>query len=113
MVILLTFLASLLSCAGQLCQKHAATLPPSPSCGKLGHRLHWMGISFLPMGIAMLLWLWILQQVPVGIAYSMFSLNFVLITLSTRWLWREPASLQNDFGLILMITGLIFMGVNL
>ncbi|MGP4123436.1 MAG: 4-amino-4-deoxy-L-arabinose-phosphoundecaprenol flippase subunit ArnE [Sodalis sp. (in: enterobacteria)] len=111
MMYLLIFIVSLLSCASQLCQKYAASAPRSASCFR--YRVTWLAISLLPLGLAMLMWLWILQQVPVGIAYPMFSLNFVLVTLAARWIWREPVSLRHSVGLLLIVVGVIIMGVNL
>ena len=65
--------ASLLSCAGQLCQKQATR--PSKS-GRRGHHiLGWLGLALLSLGCSMLLWLSVLQSIPVSIAYPMLSLN--------------------------------------
>ncbi|OZI14954.1 4-amino-4-deoxy-L-arabinose-phospho-UDP flippase [Sodalis-like symbiont of Philaenus spumarius] len=111
MMYLLILLVSLLSCAGQLCQKHAAGA--SSGAGELRHRVRWLAISLLLLGCAMLVWLWILQRVSVGIAYPMFSLNFVLVTLAARWLWRETVSLRQGCGLLLIVAGMMCMGVNL
>ncbi|MGL9723216.1 4-amino-4-deoxy-L-arabinose-phosphoundecaprenol flippase subunit ArnE [Sodalis sp. (in: enterobacteria)] len=111
MIYLLIFLVSLLSCAGQLCQKHAASAVPGAV--RLRHRVRWLATSLLLLGVAMLVWLWVLQRVPVGIAYPMFSLNFVLMTLAARWLWREPLEWRHGIGLLLIVAGVMVMGVNL
>ncbi|MFH4827780.1 4-amino-4-deoxy-L-arabinose-phosphoundecaprenol flippase subunit ArnE, partial [Klebsiella pneumoniae] len=67
--------ASLLSCAGQLCQKQATR--PSRRGRRSRHILFWLGMALLCLGCGMLLWLSVLQSIPVSIAYPMLSLNFV------------------------------------
>ena len=75
-------LASLLSCAGQLCQKQA-TRPAK--AGRRGvHIALWLGLALLALGSGMLVWLVVLQRLPVGIAYPMLSLNFVWVTLAAK-----------------------------
>jgi undecaprenyl phosphate-alpha-L-ara4N flippase subunit ArnE len=73
-------LASLLSCAGQLCQKQATR--PSKSRRRGRHILGWLGLALLALGGGMLLWLSVLQSIPVSVAYPMLSLNFVWVTLA-------------------------------
>lgn len=101
---LLILLASLLSCGGQLCQKQATN--------KLGrrHLAGWLGLSVLLLGCAMLIWLWVLQRIPVSVAYPMLSLNFIFITLAARFMWRESVSLRHWLGVMLIIVGIIIMG---
>ncbi|ADP11895.1 Putative inner membrane protein [Erwinia sp. Ejp617] len=105
MNILLIVLASLLSCAGQLCQKQATHQ-------RSGRRvlLMWLALSILLLGLAMLLWLRVLQTVPVGVVYPMLSLNFIFVTLAAHWLWRESFSLRHALGVILIVAGVAVMG---
>ncbi|MFU9136307.1 4-amino-4-deoxy-L-arabinose-phosphoundecaprenol flippase subunit ArnE [Erwinia tasmaniensis] len=108
MNILFIAFASLLSCAGQLCQKQAA------QHGLLKGRWHllfWLGLSAILLGCAMLVWLMVLQKVPVGVAYPMLSLNFIFIVLAARWLWKEPVTLRHWLGIMLIVAGVMVMGV--
>lgn len=73
-------LASLLSVGGQLCQKQATR--PLTAGGRRRHLMLWLGLALICMGAAMVLWLLVLQTLPVGIAYPMLSLNFVWVTLA-------------------------------
>ncbi|WP_168384989.1 4-amino-4-deoxy-L-arabinose-phosphoundecaprenol flippase subunit ArnE [Erwinia amylovora] len=102
---LLIILASLLSCAGQLCQKQATHQ-------RSGRRvmLIWLAIGIFLLGLAMLLWLRVLQTVPVGVAYPMLSLNFIFVTLAARWLWRESFSLRQAIGVLMIVAGVAIMG---
>lgn len=100
---------NILTCAGQLAQKQAASGEPA----KGSHRRHvgiWLGISLLCLGSAMLLWLAVLQRVPVGVAYPMLSLNFILVTLAARWIWHETISPRQWLGIGLIVLGVIFVG---
>lgn len=102
---LLIVLVSLLSCGGQLCQKQA-TVRDSRR-----HLLVWLAASILLLGIALLVWLRVLQTVPVGVAYPMLSLNFIFVTLAARWLWQEAISWRHGLGIVLIVTGVAVMGI--
>lgn len=102
---LMIILASLFSCAGQLCQKQAAQ-----GEGRR-HLLIWLGLSVVMLGLGMLVWLWVLQNVEVSIAYPMLSLNFIFITLAAHWIWKERISLHHWLGLVLIMSGIVMLGV--
>ncbi|MNC19537.1 putative 4-amino-4-deoxy-L-arabinose-phosphoundecaprenol flippase subunit ArnE [compost metagenome] len=101
---LLIVLASILSCGGQLCQKQATWRP-----GRR-HLLCWLALSVLLLGCAMLLWLLVLQRIPVSVAYPMLSLNFIFITFAARFIWHEPVSLRHWLGVVLIIAGISILG---
>jgi undecaprenyl phosphate-alpha-L-ara4N flippase subunit ArnE len=106
-MLLLIILVSLLSCSAQLCQKqaiHAASRQV---------RLSWIGVSVLLLGVAMLLWLLVLQRVPVSQAYPMLSLNFIFVALAGRILWRERLTLRQIAGTLLVVTGVALMASQL
>lgn len=107
MSLLLILLASLLSCSGQLCQKQAAQ--HGLLKGK-SHLLFWLGLSVLLLGLAMAVWLVVLQTVPVGVAYPMLSLNFIFVVLAARWWWKEPVSGRHWLGIALIVVGVAVMG---
>lgn len=100
---------NILTCAGQLAQKQAASGEPKSGSRKR-HVLVWLGLSLLCLGSAMLLWLSVLQRVPVGVAYPMLSLNFILVTLAARWLWRETITTRQWLGIALIVLGVICVG---
>jgi len=103
MNLLLIVLASLLSCGGQLCQKQATL----QNCrrGLYG----WLAVSIILLGIALLVWLRVLQTVPVGVAYPMLSLNFIFVALAGRLLWRERLTPRQITGTLLVVTGVALM----
>lgn len=106
-MLLLIVLVSLLSCSAQLCQKQAT----HAASGRI--RLSWIGVSVLLLGIAMLLWLLVLQRVPVSQAYPMLSLNFIFVALAGRILWRERLTLRQIAGTLLVVTGVALMASQL
>ncbi|BBQ81821.1 MULTISPECIES: 4-amino-4-deoxy-L-arabinose-phosphoundecaprenol flippase subunit ArnE [Enterobacteriaceae] len=101
-------LASLLSCGGQLCQKQATRPAPQGQRGR--HLLIWLGLALAMLGLGMLLWLLVLQQIPVSVAYPMLSLNFVWVTLAARAIWHEPVSRRHWAGVTLIIVGIMLLG---
>ena len=104
-------LASLLSCAGQLCQKQATR--PAKAGRRGAHIMLWLGLAGLALGSGMLVWLVVLQRLPVGVAYPMLSLNFVWVTLAAKIVWHEPVTLRHWLGVGLIIVGVILLGGSL
>ncbi|WP_440865606.1 4-amino-4-deoxy-L-arabinose-phosphoundecaprenol flippase subunit ArnE [Symbiopectobacterium purcellii] len=98
-------LVSMLSCMGQISQKQAAdAVHPA-------HAARWLCVALLLLALALLLWLVVLQQLPVGIAYPMLSLNLVWITLAARWIWQEPMGWRHILGILFIILGVVLLGV--
>ncbi|PKH26268.1 4-amino-4-deoxy-L-arabinose-phospho-UDP flippase [Enterobacterales bacterium CwR94] len=102
MNVLLIILVCLLTCSGQLCQKHA--MRPQATT-----KWRWLLLSLALLGMAMLLWLRVLQQVPVSVAYPMLSFNVILVMAAARWLWNERISLRHWSGAALLLLGVIVM----
>lgn len=104
-------LASLLSCAGQLCQKQATR--PAKAGRRSAHIMLWLGLALLALGCGILVWLAVLQQLPVGIAYPMLSLNFVWVTLAAKAIWHEKVAPHHWLGVGFIIIGIILLGGSL
>ncbi|GBU11542.1 undecaprenyl phosphate-alpha-L-ara4N exporter [Enterobacterales bacterium] len=105
---LLVLVVSVLTCAGQLCQKQAAQVGK----GDVARVLRWLALAVGLLGFAMLLWLRVLQQLPLSIAYPMLSLNFVLITLSARWIFKEHVDRRHWVGVGFIMLGIALMSIN-
>ncbi|MFS9772062.1 4-amino-4-deoxy-L-arabinose-phosphoundecaprenol flippase subunit ArnE [Enterobacter chuandaensis] len=101
-------LASLLSCVGQLCQKQATR--PAKAGRRGAHIALWLGLAVLALGCGMLVWLVVLQRLPVGVAYPMLSLNFVWVTLAAKVIWREHVAVHHWLGVGFIIMGIIVLG---
>ncbi|TPG62652.1 4-amino-4-deoxy-L-arabinose-phosphoundecaprenol flippase subunit ArnE [Ewingella americana] len=105
---LLVLVVSMLTCAGQLCQKQASQVEK----GNVTRVLRWLAVAICLLGFAMLLWLHVLQQLPLSIAYPMLSLNFVLITLSARWIFKEQVDRRHWIGVGFIMLGIALMSIN-
>lgn len=105
---LLVLVVSIVTCAGQLCQKQAAQIGP----GNVGRVLRWLVLAVGLLGFAMLLWLRVLQQLPLSIAYPMLSINFVLITLSARWIFKEHVDRRHWIGVGFIMLGIALMSIS-
>lgn len=101
--VMLLLLTSLLSSAGQLCQKQAAL-------ARKGKCLFWLSLAAVLLGVSMMLWLVVLQRVPVSVAYPMLSLNFVWVTLAAHFIWRETVTARHWLGIVLIILGIGVLG---
>lgn len=102
--LLLVLLTSLLSCAGQMCQKQAARQ------AKRASLTGWLLVSLAFLGCGMATWLLVLQRLPVSLAYPMLSINFILVALAARLFWREKMSRLQWLGTLLIVAGVAVIG---
>lgn len=111
---LLLFIVSLLTCCGQLSQKTAVerwkTLPEAL---RLRQTTLWLLLSAVLLGIAMLVWLRVLQLLPLSVAYPAISLNFVLVTICGQYVFNEPTNKRHWAGIVCIIFGISLMGYSL
>ncbi|WP_226505796.1 4-amino-4-deoxy-L-arabinose-phosphoundecaprenol flippase subunit ArnE [Pseudomonas sp. MWU16-30317] len=113
MIFVLLLVACLLTCLGQIAQKHAveswrgAHAKPG-LLGKLSSG--WLWLALASLGFGLLLWLLVLQHLEVSIAYPMLSLNFVLITLAARFLFKENIDRRHWLGVGLIMLGVLCLG---
>ncbi|MCU0070538.1 4-amino-4-deoxy-L-arabinose-phosphoundecaprenol flippase subunit ArnE [Pseudomonas koreensis] len=111
MSLLLLLAACLLTCLGQVAQKYAVESwrgVDSTWAEKL--RSPWLWLALFALGAGLLVWLLVLQRLPVGIAYPMLSLNFVVITLIARFVFREAVDGRHWFGVALVLGGVALLG---
>ena len=111
MDILLLLLVSLLTSAGQMLQKQAVISwqrAPHGHWQKLASP--WLLGSIAALGCGMLLWIYLLQRLPLSMAYPMLSLNLVLVLLGSRLFFREPVSSRNWLGAAAIIVGALLLG---
>jgi undecaprenyl phosphate-alpha-L-ara4N flippase subunit ArnE len=70
----------------------------------------WLWLALASLGFGLLLWLLVLQHLEVSIAYPMLSLNFVLITLAARFLFKEHIDRRHWLGVGLIMLGVLCLG---
>lgn len=107
-------LVSLLVCGGQLCQKQAVEDWRGREVSLLARVFSvWLISAVGLMGLGMAFWLVALQKLPVALAYPMLSLNFVWITLASRFFYREHSDWLHWLGIACIIAGIVCLGPRL
>ncbi|PHM72440.1 4-amino-4-deoxy-L-arabinose-phosphoundecaprenol flippase subunit ArnE [Xenorhabdus kozodoii] len=111
--IILLILVSLLTCAGQLCQKQAVICwqkkdPPH----KVVSMAMWLFSAIFLLGIGMIFWLRLLQFLPLSMAYPMLSINFVIVTLIGQFLYQEKVGLRHWMGVFAIMFGILLMSLS-
>ena len=70
-------------------------------------RVFWpLGIGVLVYASVTLVWVWVLQHVPISRAYPFMALTFVIVPAGGRWFFAETLGLPYALGI-----GLICLGV--
>ncbi|CNI28809.1 4-amino-4-deoxy-L-arabinose-phosphoundecaprenol flippase subunit ArnE [Yersinia pekkanenii] len=110
---LLLIMVSLLTCAGQLCQKQAAQCWALPRQERLAPALRWLAIAVILLGLGMLLWLRLLQHLPLSVAYPILSFNFVLVTLAAQYFYGEKTTSRHWLGIAAIMFGILLMSWHL
>jgi undecaprenyl phosphate-alpha-L-ara4N flippase subunit ArnE len=110
---LLVIVVSLLTCSGQLCQKQAVHCwQLLPTEVRLKKTLHWLALAVLLLAIGIVVWLKVLQLLPISLAYPLLSLNLVLVTLAASWLFDEPTTVRHWYGVVSIMVGILLMSVH-
>lgn len=100
---------SLLLALGQMLFKVAASmLPPlSTLAGIMALSVNpWFYLALALYGSATLLWILILQDVPLSLAYPFVALGFVIIPLASFLIFKEPLNIYYGLGVACIIGGL-------
>lgn len=69
----------------------------------------WFWLSLFLYGAATLLWIHILQSVPLSLAYPFVALGFILVPLAAYFLYKELIDLRIILGSAVIIGGLLIM----
>ncbi len=71
----------------------------------------WFWSAAMLYGISTLLWINILQGVPLSLAYPFVALAFVIVPLGAWAFFGEPLSLRYFLGVFLLCSGILVMYV--
>ncbi|EID3251839.1 4-amino-4-deoxy-L-arabinose-phosphoundecaprenol flippase subunit ArnE [Shigella flexneri] len=120
MIWLTLVFASLLSVAGQLCQKQATCFVAINKRRK--HIVLWLGLALACLGLAMMLWLlgyllsvfcWYktLHKLALSKAYALLSMSYVLVWIASMVLpgWEGTFSLKALLGVACIMSGLMLI----
>lgn len=77
-------------------------IPPT-----LGSHLLWFTVAGLLISVG--LWLWVLPRARLAVVYPMLSFSYVAMLFLAHILEREPISLVNIAGVMLIVGGVILL----
>ncbi len=107
-ILQLMLFSVLLSCGQMLFKVVASALPAFNSVSWfLTLAVNpWFYLAVLLYGAATLLWISILQHVPLSLAYPFVALGFVIVPLASWVLFKEPLNISYALGVVFIIIGL-------
>ena len=69
-------------------------------------------VGLVCFAIGMLIWLYVLSQLDLSVAFPFLGLNYVLIMLGSRILFQEPITVSKLIGTGLVVAGVVLLGKN-
>ena len=67
----------------------------------------WLWAALALYGVMTLLWIWLLRQAPLHLAYPFMALSFDLVPLLAWLVLGEPAGWQTLAGALLIVAGVV------
>ncbi len=103
----LAFFILLLSAGQVLFKLSAQTTPALDSLAALRSLAlnPWLWAALLVYALGTVVWILILQRLPLSLAYPFVSAVFVIVPLAGAWLFHEPLNLRYLAGLALIMVG--------
>lgn len=68
----------------------------------------WFWLAVVFYGTATMIWLAVLRSAPLGQAYTLFALSFILVPLCAMVWFHEPLGWRHVVGAILIVAGIAF-----
>jgi drug/metabolite transporter (DMT)-like permease len=106
---------SFLLASGQILFKYSAQSAPEfndiPALVSI-LRIPSMWAAIILYGFATLLWVYLLQQIPLSKAYPFVALGFILVPLAGQFLFGEIVPRIYWLGVFLILIGIFFTGLN-
>ena len=70
----------------------------------------WLYLALCVYGIAKIFWLYLLQRIPLNLAYPFSALAMVIVPILAMFLFGERISVSYWIGLVLILSGIIIIG---
>ena len=102
----------LMMSGGQVLFKLAAMRGPALSDLGSAFAMLTSGVTLAALalyGLATLLWIHLLQELPLSLAYPFVAAAFVIVPIAAFWLFREPISLRYLIGSGFIVVGIIII----
>jgi len=109
--LLSALLISSLGCttSAQIFQKKAAQLTVADGLSARTFLSPYTLASFILLGSGMVFWLGVLMYLDVSIAYPILALNYVLVLIASRVVFRETIPRHRWIGSFTIMTGIIVL----
>ncbi len=110
---ILVVLSVTMTTLGQIFQKLGATrIKDEMSAGKsvvaAAANIHiFLGIGAL--GLGAFLWLMVLSRIELSLAYPMMSLGYVLVTIASKYFFKEKIPMHRYIGIATIILGIVLI----
>lgn len=105
----LTLLCVSMIAVGQVLFKLAATHASAAAGKPLLEQ--WVSVPMIVAlaiyGVATILWVWVLQHVPLGIAYPVFAMAFFIVPVLAYFFLGESLSIRHFVGGLLIMAGIV------
>ena len=70
----------------------------------------WLYLALCVYGIATIFWLYLLQRIPLSLAYPFTALAMVIVPILAMYLFGERVNFSYWIGLVLILAGIIVIG---
>ena len=70
----------------------------------------WLYLALCVYGIAIVFWLYLLQRIPLNLAYPFSALAMLIVPILAMYLFGERISASYWIGLVLILAGIIIIG---
>lgn len=90
---------------GQMLFKHTAAMLSTAANGIWAWFNPYLFAALALYGGAALAWVYVLRQVPLNLAYSLFALSFLFVPLLSLIIFREPFTLRMAAGSAVIVLG--------
>ncbi|MGL5242009.1 MAG: EamA family transporter [Kluyvera ascorbata] len=67
----------------------------------------WFYYAVIVYGGSTLLWVMILRKIPLGLAYPMFALGFIIVPILDYFIFKEPLRVTTLIGGVVIIFGVM------
>jgi len=107
--VLVVFLLSIVfTTSGQLLQKKASIKYSQKNSEVASHHLinTDLVLSILLLGLGLVFWLMVLAKVDLSLAYPLLSINYIVVLLGARFLFKESIPLHRWLGVAIILLGI-------
>ena len=95
----------ILNATAQLLLRQAAMTGAAPTSPLTLLRNVWFLCGLATYGASVLTWLLVLRKVPLTIAAPFVALVYVIVPLTSRWLFSDPINFRMWVGMLLVVIG--------